>query len=58
LDNGHGRDRARLGTLRHRLLLVPARIVRHARGITLRLPPGQQLLNQVLNRLRKLPAWT
>jgi hypothetical protein len=58
LDNGHGRGRAHLGTLRHRLLLVPARLVRHARQVTLRLPKGQQLLAKVLARLRKLPAWT
>jgi Transposase DDE domain group 1 len=58
LDDGHGGARAHLGTLRHRLLLVPARLVRHAGQTILRLPPGQQLLAQVLARLRKLPAWT
>jgi len=58
LDAGDGYGRAHLGTLRHRLLLIPARIVRHARGITLRLPPGQQLLTQVLSRLRRLPSCT
>lgn len=58
LDDGDGRHRAHLSTLRHRLLAVPARLVRHARRITLRLPPGQQLLAQVLARLRQLPAWT
>ena len=40
---------------RWRLLAVPARIVRHARGLTLRLPPGDQLLAEVLARLRALP---
>jgi len=29
LDDGRGRHRVHLGTLRHRLLLVPARLVRH-----------------------------
>ena len=58
LDNGRGRDRAHLGTLRHRLLAVPARLIRHAGQPILRLPPGQQLLAKVLARLRKLPAWT
>jgi Transposase DDE domain group 1 len=58
LDDGHGRHRAHLGTLRHWLLLVPARLVRHAGQTILRLPPGKQLLTAVLARLRKLPAWT
>lgn len=58
LDTGDGRGRAHLGTLRHRLLMVPARLVRHASQITLRLPPGHQLLAQVLARLRRLPIWT
>ncbi len=58
LDDGDARGRAHLGTLRHRLLMVPARLVRHAGKVTLRLPPGQQLLAQVLSRLRRLPIWT
>ena len=58
LDHGDGRGRAHLGTLRHRLLNVPARLVRHAGQVTLRLPPGQHLLAQVLTRLRQLPVWT
>lgn len=58
LDTGDGRGRAHLGTLRHRLLMVPARLVRHAGQVTLRLPPGRQLLAQVLSRLRRLPIWT
>ena len=58
LDTGDGRGRAHLGTLRHRLLMIPARLVRHAGQITLRLPPGRQLLAQVLARLRRLPIWT
>jgi hypothetical protein len=58
LDTGDGRGRAHLGTLRHRLLTVPARLIRHAGQVTLRLPPGRQLLAQVLARLRRLPVWT
>jgi hypothetical protein len=58
LDTGDGRGRAHLGTLRHRLLTVPGRLVRHAGQVTLRLPPGRQLLAQVLARLRRLPTWT
>ena len=58
LDTADGRGRAHLSTLRHRLLIVPARLVRHAAQVTLRLPPGQQLLAQVLARLRRLPIWT
>jgi hypothetical protein len=58
LDAGDGRGRAHLGTLRHRLLMIPARLVRHAGQVTLRLPPGHPLLAQVLARLRRLPVWT
>ncbi|HEX5204880.1 MAG TPA: IS1380 family transposase [Actinoplanes sp.] len=58
LDTGDGRGRAHLGTLRHRLLNVAARLVRHAGQTILRLPPGHQLLAQVLSRLRRLPIWT
>jgi hypothetical protein len=53
-----GRGGGHLGTLRHRLLAVPARLVHHAGQLTLRLPPGQHLLAQVLARLRQLPVWT
>jgi hypothetical protein len=58
LDHGDGRGRSHLGTLRHRLISVPARLVHHAGQVTLRLPPGRQLLAQVLARLRRLPVWT
>jgi hypothetical protein len=58
LDHGDGRGRAHLGTLRHQLLTIPARLVRHAGQPVLRLPPGRQLLAQVLAQLRSLPAWT
>ena len=54
---GHGvrGGQAMIATLRRRLLTVPARLIRHARGLTLRLPPGDQLLAEVLARLRALP---
>ena len=56
--SGHGvRDgQAMIATLRHRLIRVPARLIRHAGALTLRLPPGYHLLAQVLARLRALPA--
>ena len=55
---GHGvRDgQAMIATLRHRLIRVPARLVRHAGALTLRLPPGHHLLDEVLARIRALPA--
>jgi Transposase DDE domain group 1 len=55
---GHGvRDgQAMIATLRHRLIRVPARLVRHAGTLILRLPPGHHLLAEVLTRIRKLPA--
>ena len=43
-------------TLRWRLIAVPGRLVRHAGQLTLRLPPGDHLLPEVLARLRALPA--
>jgi hypothetical protein len=58
LDHGDGRGRHHLATLRHQLLNIPARLVRHAGQATLRLPPGQHLLATVLARLRRLPVWT
>ncbi len=55
---GHGvrGGQAMIATLRHRLLRVPARLVRHAGALTLRLPPGHALLDEVLARIRALPA--
>ena len=55
---GHGiRDgQAMIATLRHRLIRIPARLVRHAGGLTLRLPPGYHLLDEILTRIRALPA--
>ena len=43
-------------TLRWRLIAVPAHLVRHARGLALRLPPGDNhLLAEVLGRLQAPP---
>ena len=48
--------KAMIATLRRTLIAVPARLVRHAGQLTLRLPPGHGLLPEVLARLRALPA--
>jgi len=55
---GHGvrGGKAMIATLRHRLIAVPGRLIRHAGQLTLRLPPGCHLLAEVLARLRALPA--
>ena len=55
---GHGvrGGKAMIATLRWRLIAVPGRLIRHARHLTLRLPPGHSLLPEVLARLRALPA--
>ena len=55
---GHGvrGGKAMIATLRRRLIAVPARLVRHAGELILRLPPGHGLLAEVLARLRALPA--
>jgi len=50
--------RARATTVRGYLLTVPARLVRHARTLTPRLPPGPYQLPAVLARLQALPAPT
>jgi hypothetical protein len=42
--------------LRRELLHVPARLICHAGRLELRLPPGPQILPEVLSRLRALPA--
>ena len=39
-----------------RLIAVPGRLIRHARHLVLRLPPGHGLLSEVLARLRALPV--
>jgi hypothetical protein len=56
--DGHGvrGGKAMIETLRRRLISVPARLVRHAGQLILRLPPGHGLLAEVLARLRALPA--
>lgn len=54
----HAAGRMRIATLRHRLLAGPGRLISHARGLILRLPPDQQSLPAVLTRLRALPAPT
>ena len=53
IDEG---GRAHAARLRHELLCVPARLVRHGRRLTLRLPPGEHLLSTVLTRIRELDA--
>jgi hypothetical protein len=55
---GHGvrGGKAMIATLRWRLIAVPGRVIRHARHLVLRLPPGHYLLPEVLTRLRELPA--
>jgi hypothetical protein len=56
--HGHGvrGGKAMIATLRWRLIAVPGRLIRHARHLVLRLPPGHYLLPEVLARLRDLPA--
>jgi hypothetical protein len=55
---GHGvrGGKAMIATLRWRLIAVPGRLIRHARDLILRLPPGHGLLPEVLARLRDLPV--
>jgi hypothetical protein len=55
---GHGvrGGKAMIATLRWRLIAVPGRLTRHARHLVLRLPPGHELLPEVLARLRELPV--
>lgn len=55
---GHGvrNGQAMIATLRHKLIRVPARLVRHAGALELRLPLGYPLLEAILARLRALPA--
>jgi hypothetical protein len=54
---GHGvrGGKAMIATLRWRLIAIPARLIRHARHLILRLPPRHELLPEVLARLRELP---
>jgi hypothetical protein len=55
-DRGLGAGEAMIATLRWRLIAVLGRLTRHARHLILRLPPGHDLLSEVLARLRELPA--
>ncbi len=48
--------KAMITTLRHRLINIPARLISHAGQVILRLPPGHDLLAEILARLRQLPA--
>jgi hypothetical protein len=56
--HGHGvrGGKAMIATLRWRLIAVPGRLIRRARHLTLRLPPGHSLCPEVLARLQDLPA--
>ena len=56
--DGHGvrGGKAMIATLRWRLIAIPGRLIRHARHLILRLPPGHDLLPEVLTRLQQLPA--
>lgn len=58
LTSRDGAGRMRIATLRHQLLAIPGRVLRHAREHVLRLQPQQRLLERVLARLRALPAPT
>src|SRR2546430_143328 len=58
LDTADAGGRAPPAPRRHHLRPAPARLTRHAGQTTLRLTPGQQLLAEVLARLRRLPIWT
>jgi Transposase DDE domain group 1 len=55
---GHGvrGGKAMIATLRRRVVGIPGRLIRHARHLILRLPPGHELLAEILARLRALPA--
>lgn len=55
---GHGvrGGKAMIAALRHRLIRIPGRLVRHAGQLTLRPPPGHYLLAEILARLRKIPV--
>lgn len=54
-DNGNGRGRFTVARFRREVISTPARLVRQAGTILLRLPPGDQLLAFVLPRLQSLP---
>ena len=54
---GHGirGGKAMIATLRHRLITIPGRLVDHAGLLSLRLPPGRELLAEILAKLRRIP---
>jgi hypothetical protein len=56
--HGHGvrGGKPMIATLRWRLIAVPGPLTRHARHLTLRLPPCYSLLPEILARPRNLPA--
>ena len=56
IDRGNGRGRRTIARLRRELIDIPGRVIRHARGIELRLPPGPNLLTTALPALRDLPS--
>jgi hypothetical protein len=55
-SHGARNGQAMIATLRHRLIRVPARPIRHAGALDLRLSPGYHLLEEVFARLRALPT--
>ena len=55
-DTACAKGQAMIATLRHRLIGVPARLVRPAGTLILRLQPGYELLEEVLTHIRALPA--
>ncbi|HXZ69345.1 MAG TPA: IS1380 family transposase [Streptosporangiaceae bacterium] len=58
LAEGHGvrGGKAMIATLRRALIAAPARLVRHGGQLIMRLPPGPQLLPDILATIRALPA--
>jgi hypothetical protein len=55
-DPNHGHLATGLPELRHQLITISGRLVRHAGQLTLRLPPGRDLLAEILARLWALPT--
>ena len=55
LDYGNGRGRRTVARLRRELICVPARVLRRGGVTWLRLPPGEQLLANILPELQRLP---
>jgi hypothetical protein len=56
LDRGNGRGRRTITRLRRELINIPARITHPGRTTVLHLPPGPNLLQDVLPRLQALPT--